>query len=614
MVKTKLDWFQIEQGTPLPLGVTVENDGNKVQFSVWSKGKKECRLRLYMEDKLVASIPMYSMSAFGAKDIFSVTLEGKGVAEKLEQYQYMFGCEKKEFIDPYVKTVAGRSDFGYKANARGCFSFSSFDWSGEKHRSIEFQKMVLYQCHVRGLTQHPSSGVKNPGTFSGVVEKIHYLKQLGVNTLLFLPLYDFNEIAEDAGGRKKCNYWGYTKDSFYFAPKESYAGKNLSPVIEMKKMVHALHSNGLNLFMDMHFEGKTPDFILECLRYYVIEYHIDGFLLNQNIVNPELVENDPILRNIKLLGTSWKNPGESGPVRLGEFNDGFMMDARRLLKSDEGQVPEFYGRFKCQNKGVAIVNYITQKNGFTLRDMVSFDVKHNELNGEKNMDGTDFNYSWNCGAEGNTRRKTVLARRARQQRNAFAMLLLSLGTPMILAGDEFGNSQRGNNNAYCQDNATTWLDWNLLEKNKELFDYVRGLLTFRRNNPVYQSEKLQGMDYMGYGAPDISCHGILPWVSNFVNYTRELGVLFYGSYFPESDNKQGKSIYIAFNLHWESHEFFLPSVNKNTVWKVIVDTMEQDTEKTWNKEHTAYVVGPRSVVIFEQLPEPTKPKSRDSQR
>jgi glycogen operon protein len=539
---------------------------------------------------------------------------GDSLSQKLQQYQYTFLCDKKEFVDPYVKAVTGRGEFGHKANARGSFCFTNFDWSGEQHHKIEFKEMIMYQCHVRGLTKHTSSGVENPGTFSGVVEKIPYFKKLGINTLLFLPLYDFNEITEDVSGRKKCNYWGYTKDSFYFAPKQSYAGKGLSPVLEMKKMVYALHKNGLNLFMDMHFEGKTPDFILECLRYYVMEYHVDGFLLNQNIVCQALVENDPILRNVKLLGTSWDSPKENGPARLAEFNDGFLVDARRLLKSDEGQVPGFYSRFKRQNQGVAIVNYITQKNGFTLRDMVSFDVKHNEPNGEKNIDGTDFNYSWNCGAEGSTRRKTVLARRIRQQKNAFAMLLLSLGTPMILAGDEFGNTQRGNNNAYCQDNTTTWLDWNLLDKNKELFEFVRKLLAFRRETPVYHTGDLQGVDYMGYGAPDISCHGILPWVTNFVNYTRELGVLFYGSYFPEGDKKQGKSLYIAFNLHWESHEFFLPAVDKNAKWKVIADTRQEEIEKNWNKDQTAYVVGPRSVVVFEHLPEPPKPKSRDSRR
>lgn len=393
------------------------------------------------------------------------------------------------------------------------------------------------------------------------------------------------------------NYWGYADEAYYFAPKGSYGTGQKSSATECKEMVKALHTNGMNVFFDMHFVGKTPDFILECLRYYVTEFHADGFLLNQNHVGAELVMNDPILRNVKLLGTGWPELAkENREIRLGCFNDGFMVDARRFLKSDEGMVGGFYQRFKAQGNQTAVVNYITQKNGFTLKDLVSYDIKHNEQNGERNKDGTEYNYSWNCGAEGVTRRKTVLAMREQQMKNAFAMLLLSVGTPMLLAGDEFGNSQKGNNNAYCQDNAITWLNWGEQTKHEWLTEYVRELIQIRQKYKVYDGRTLRGMDYKGVGAPDVSCHSMEPWVSGFVNYSRELGILFYKTYI-DSDS----SLYIAMNMHWEPHTFYLPDVDFEGTWNVLLDTSGKGAKEVMRKPNQ-YVMDPRTIAVFQEIP------------
>lgn len=238
-----------------------------------------------------------------------------------------------------------------------------------------------------------------------------------------------------------------------------------------------------------------------------------------------------------------------------------------------------------------MIHYITQHNGFTLRDLISYDIKHNEPNGERNQDGTEFNYSWNCGAEGPTRRKPVLRMRKKQEKNAFVLLLLGMAVPMLLAGDEFGNSQKGNNNAYCQDNATTWLDWHLLEKNSETYEFVKKLLAFRRTHPLYHNKcLLTGMDGKGKGAPDVSCHGREPWVVDFSYYSREMGILYYGEYF------ESESLYFAFNFHWDSHTFYLPDVNKKK-WKKIIDTAGTQTEP----KEGQYVMAPRSVVVLETV-------------
>ncbi len=607
--------MKIQPGYPLPLGVTMTERKKCVQISVWAKDKKECRLILEKAGKKVRTIKMSSMKDKGTEDIFSVclTAEHHSIIDELKDIEYYFEAEGDVFLDPYARQICGRDSFGHHRRVRAGFLLDDFDWTGENRKSIEFSDMILYQCHVRGFTKHNSSQVENPGTFLGLTEKIPYMKELGVNTLLCLPVYDFNEIiyekrksdsAEKQSGKsaeKKLNYWGYTKDAYYFAPKAAYSSDTKNPVNECKMMIKKLHQNGMNIILDMHFEEKTPDYILECLRYYVTEFHVDGFLLNQNCVDIMLVINDPVLRNVKLLGTGWPEiKEESRGIRLGCFNDGFLVDSRKFLKGDEGMVETFYQRFRAQGSQSAVINYITEKNGFTLKDLVSYDIKHNEKNGERNQDGTDYNYSWNCGAEGATRRKSVLEVRERQMKNAFAMLLLSIGTPLILAGDEFARTQKGNNNVYCQDNAVAWVDWRLLEKNRELFGFVKQCLAFRKNHKVYDGRILKGTDIKGLGAPDISCHGLEPWTSSFVNYSRELGILCY-KYYMDSN----ASFYIAMNMHWESHTFFLPTTDKKSSWSVVFDT-SGDGRKKIGKGENEYVLGPRTIVVFEEIPGPDK--------
>ncbi|MCR5796399.1 MAG: glycogen debranching protein [Eubacterium sp.] len=586
--------FKISESDMMREGIDLSEKFGYVQFAVWRRDAKRCNLCLYKDNKCIEKIKMFSGKSFGATDFFSVRLEASDIRGELEGVTYNFESDRVHFVDQYPRLISGRQKFGKKGkDIRGCFVFDDFNWSGERRKHIPFKEMIMYQCHLRGFTKHSSSGVKHPGTFLGFKEKISYLKELGVNTIVFLPIYDFNEImtAEEAKSKeKKINFWGYTKDACYFAPKASYASNPEEAVTECKEMIKALHMNGFNVILDMHLADKTVEFITECLRFYAIEYHIDGFLVDTNIIKADLVENDPILRHCKFLGNYWNTSGGKASSEIfANYNDEFLTISRRFLKSDEGQVYDFFNEFKQKAGDVSIVHYITQKSGFTLRDLVSYDVKHNDANGEKNYDGTEYNYSWNCGQEGPSRKKVVKKMRFKQTKNAFSMLLLGLSTPMILAGDEFGRTQKGNNNAYCLDNTTTWIDWSGLEKNVETFEFVKKLIAFRKQCGVFYCDELTTLDSKGVGLPGISNHGREPWVTDFSYYSRELGVLFYGSYY------EGKSIYILFNFHWDSHEFYLPEIGKGD-WKVLMSTEEKKGSISAKK---TYDVEPRSIVVFE---------------
>lgn len=568
---------------------------NEVRFLTWQQGEKSCQLCLYEDGKVFQRFPMAAMTAFGMPDVFAVTLTAEHLVQKIRHMEYDFIVSGRHCMDSYARLVSGRESFGKKhRKLRAGFVFDDFDWTGERWKRLRVSEMVWYQLQVRSFTRHKSSGVKNPGTFDGVREKIPYMKKLGINTLFLLPVYEFDEWMKDQNGMEmsKLNCWGYGTDAFYFAPKRSFSC-SADAGTELKELVKSLHRNGMNLILDFYFTGRTPSFILECLRYYVLQYHIDGFRLNVDRVDISWLQADPVLSHTILVANNWDGNAAVGKGScVLEMNDGFLVDARRFLKSDEGQTKSFYRRFVERGNGSGTVHYIAEHNGFTLRDMISYDVKHNEANGERNMDGTEYNYSWNCGFEGPTRRKAVLSMRRKQEKNALVMVMLGMAVPMLLAGDEFGRSQKGNNNAYCLDNATTWLDWNLLEKNRETYRFVRELIKFRKNSPLYhQDRELSGMDPKGEGAPDVSCHGREPWGVDFSYYSRELGVLYGGTYYG------GENIYFAFNFHWDGHNFYLPDIRGKKEWEVVFDTAESGITLIKNG---IFRMQPRSIAVFRE--------------
>ncbi len=644
--------IKVAKGNGLPLGAS-KVGRNQWQFSVAMESGKKYNLLLFRAGEKTAAYNLQLDEKYLVGGIYSVILGWK--EDTITEYCYQVDGER--YLDPYARQLVGKEVFGEEKEAE---DFSVRCGLVEQGKVISeplytpFHELILYRLHVRGYTMHESSKVKNKGTFKGLEEKIPYLKQLGVNGLVLMPCYEFDEqlieeerenspraafldytkpITEEQEQKQefpKVNFWGYTRKNCYFAPKASFASVPSQPIREMKHMVKKMHDNGISVFMEIFFSEKTNQtLILDCLRYWVSEYGIDGFKINTEVVNSQLVAKDPLLARTKLLATYWNTRefySEYEKVEektLAEYNDGFMVDCRRFLKSDEGQINAFLGRMRKNPNQQAVVNYISNTDGFTLMDLVSYDVKHNDANGEQSMDGTEYNYSWNCGWEGPTRKKQIAQLRLRQIKNALIFVMLSQGVPMLLAGDEFGNTQKGNNNAYCQDNEIGWVTWNKQVMNQRILAFTKKLIALRKAHPVFcPKDELRGMDYIACGCPDISFHGTNPWYPDLSNYSRVVGVMLYGKYAPLSIRTSDKSFYLAYNMHWEEHKFELPVLPKNKTWKVILDTNElnldfadsvlkkQEQAKTKKEKKKAqatevgileYMVKPRTVVVFEEV-------------
>lgn len=551
-----------EKGHPLPLGVT-END-KYINFSIAVKSGETCTLLLYKKGAETPEVEIELPESEAVGEVRFVSLP----KDKVQGYEYNYRVSEEIVADPYMKSVTVNQNLDF----RGKIESDYYDWEGDKPLEIPYHEVVAYNLHVRGFTKHSSSKVKKKGTFLGVIEKIPYLQELGVNQIQCMPVYHFQN------NTKYTNYWGYGK-AFCFAPQKAYtAGKDA--VKELKDMVKACHLAGIEVVLNLPFSSEaSPQMIEECLRYYVLEYHVDGFVLNPLIAPMSVIMADPILKKTKIL----------------QNKDEFQNVMRRFLKGDEGMIESVMWWLKQHSKEQGSCNYITNHTGFTLADLVSYDGKHNELNGEENTDGPDYNFSWNCGVEGNTRKKAVLELRRKQVKNAFFLLLMAQGTPCILAGDEFGNTQKGNNNVYCQDNELAWLNWNKLEKEKELFDYVKALIALRKEHPILHAEKpLLGRDQMSCGVPDVSYHGESAWQVPSHVASRQLGVYYHG------ENQKDSDCFIAYNMHWVPHEFALPALPKGKKWYRILSTADCTTEmkEVLEENQKETVVDERTIVMF----------------
>lgn len=626
----------------LPKMLGVGKQGNNFVFSVAVPNAPACTLKLYSkwDVSIFREIKMQNSLRFG--NVFSVTVPESEVSSALGYRYEAFG---KEFIDPYATKILGREQYGLIPNVigenkerlhglLGTWDFTEFQWGEDTPLCHSYSDMILYKLHVRGFTKSDDSKVRNKGTYKGIIEKIPYFKELGINALFFMPCVEFNERMEPVPllselpnatneyhkkgnfpyhiSKEECklNFWGYTTDGFYFAPKSSYASTPYDASNEMKQMVKKLHENGIEIVLDMNFPGEmSAQCMIDCLRYWVHYYHIDGFRTNVEESIQQLFARDPYLVGIKLFTTHWNTDAIYGremvphTKTLAEYTDGFLIDVRRFLKGDEGQIGQIMARIRTNPEKIGVINYITDHNGFPLADLYSYDGKHNEANKEGNRDGTDFNYSWNCGVEGDTSRRKIKELRLQMMKNAFMFLLLSQGTPMILQGDEFGNSQEGNNNAYCQDNSIGWVSWSEKKKNKELFSFVKQLICFRKFHPVLHNvRELGGIDILSCGCPDISYHGSKAWYPDYSHSSRTLGVLFHGAFALKDRTTSDASCYIAMNAHWEEHSFALPSFQTNSEWKLALSSKE---DKTFDKEgnnnisyKTSVVVPARTIQVF----------------
>ena len=572
----KVETFQAMGAVPVKDGIV---------FSMERKNNEEASLLLYKKGskEVIQEIPFPATNTIG--DIVCVKAEKIASA----RYEYNFCIDGKVTLDPYAKVLIGTGKFGEEHpeghEVRCAMIAGNYDWEDDRKPQIAYEDAVMYSFHVRGFTKQRYSGVRHKGTFLGITEKAEYFKELGINQIKLMPAYEFTEMEsvktharyrKEEELPKRLNYWGYTK-AFHFAPKRAYAATK-DPVREFKDMVKTMHRLGIEVLMEFYFpEGCSPRYITECLQYWVQEYHVDGFHVRgvQGICN--LMATDPLFADTKLLNIYFPVEEIYGKKNLpkkrmvAECNDGFMIDVRRFLKGDEESLKAFAERMRRNPKGSGLINYIASHDGFTLCDLVSYEERHNEDNGEQNRDGRVQNYSWNCGEEGKSRKKKILELRNRQMKNAWCMLLLSAGTPMILAGDEFCNSQLGNNNPYCLDNEISWLDWKGYKSgNSEMFRFVKNLIAFRKKHKIlHMGQELSMTDSLSCGFPGISYHSSSAWYGELDGQNRKIGVMYCGKYADEDE-----LIYIAYNMHWMEHTFALPALPGGYRWNVALDTGE----------------------------------------
>lgn len=649
-----VEGFKIRPGFFRMYGACVASNG--VSFTINSHGATRCTLLLFKPQapKPYARIPFpdsyrigdtYSMLVFDIKpDEFEYAFSFDGPYEPAKGLLFN---EENVLLDPYSRAVTGQRKWGEKPEGGKDFEYrarvvkSSFDWGNIKQLEQPFEDLVIYEIHVRGYTKDKSSGVSAPGTFAGLKDKIPYLKDLGINAVELMPIFEFDEMesARVVDGVQLYNYWGYNTVSF-FAPNTSYAfnEEHNHEGDELKSLIKALKENGIEVILDVVFnhtaEGNemgpcfsfkgidnnvyymlTPDahyynfsgcgnvmncnhpvvrsFIIDCLRHWAIEYRVDGFRFDlasilgrdQNgapMANPPILESlafDPVLGKMKLIAEAWDAGGlyqvGSFPSwnRWAEWNGRYRDDMRSFLKGDDGMAGNAITRitgsrdlYSPESRGhKASVNFMTCHDGFTLYDLYSYNEKHNEKNGWNNTDGDNNGHSWNCGAEGETDDPNVNGLRRRLIKNAFAALLCSRGPAMFFAGDEFCNTQFGNNNAYCQDNIISWLDWSRLEKFKEIHDFVRHMIQFRKEHPILRKmTKPSSCQF-----PEISVHNGTPFNASTDYKTKLIGIMYAGR---NEEDTEDDIVFYCMNAYWEPLVMQLPVLPNGKHWHVDTNT------------------------------------------
>lgn len=649
-----VEGFKIRPGFFRMYGACVASNG--VSFTINSHGATRCTLLLFKPQapKPYARIPFpdsyrigdtYSMLVFDIKpDEFEYAFSFDGPYEPAKGLLFN---EENVLLDPYSRAVTGQRKWGEKPEGGKDFEYrarvvkSSFDWGNIKQLEQPFEDLVIYETHVRGYTKDKSSGVSAPGTFAGLKDKIPYLKDLGINAVELMPIFEFDEMesARVVDGVQLYNYWGYNTVSF-FAPNTSYAfnEEHNHEGDELKSLIKALKENGIEVILDVVFnhtaEGNemgpcfsfkgidnnvyymlTPDahyynfsgcgnvmncnhpvvrnFIIDCLRHWAIEYRVDGFRFDlasilgrdQNgapMANPPILESlafDPVLGKMKLIAEAWDAGGlyqvGSFPSwnRWAEWNGRYRDDMRSFLKGNDGMAGNAITRitgsrdlYSPESRGhKASVNFLTCHDGFTLYDLYSYNEKHNEKNGWNNTDGDNNGHSWNCGAEGETDDPNVNGLRRRLIKNAFAALLCSRGPAMFFAGDEFCNTQFGNNNAYCQDNIISWLDWSRLEEFKEIHDFVRHMIQFRKEHPILRKmTKPSSCQF-----PEISVHNGTPFNASTDYKTKLIGIMYAGR---NEEDTEDDIVFYCMNAYWEPLVMQLPVLPNGKHWHVDTNT------------------------------------------
>jgi len=690
--------IDVLQRKTFPLGATVYPEG--VNFSLYAKNCHKVELLLFDSPdakKPARTIPLdpkknktfyyWHMFVPGLKagSIYAYRVYGPFEPDNGHRFD-----GSKVLLDPYAKAIVGQENYDRDAaceygvdncaHALKCVVVdnSTYDWEGDHHPYIPYAKTVIYEMHVAGFTKNPNSGIApaKRGSYAGIIEKIPYLKALGITAVELMPIHEFDPQDAPLGNP---NYWGYSTVAF-FAPHRGYSSRrdHLGHLDEFRDLVKALHRAGIEVILDVVFnhtaegnhqgptlslrglENKTyyilendkthytnysgcgntvranhhivSRLIIDCLRYWVSEMHVDGFRFDLasvmsrdkfgNPVTDPLViwgiESDPILAGTKIIAEPWDAAGlyQVGSFigdRFAEWNGQFRDDVRRFVKSDQGAVAKLAARMmgspdiydNPDREPNHSINFVTCHDGFTLMDLVSYNQKHNLANGEKNRDGCNDNFSWNCGWEGKINDPTIEFLRRRQLKNLITILMLSQGTPMLSMGDEVGRTQKGNNNAYCQDNELSWMDWNLIENNSDILRFVKGLIHFTQTRELFAQERIlatvTGTD------PHIIWHGTCLNQQKWEEYSHSLA-------FELCHPQRGEHLYIMMNAYWEKLTYELPVLPGKLCWHRLVDTA---LAPPWDFSQPAtapaitdyeYLVGDRSCVVLIAL-EKTPSKS-----
>ena len=649
----------------LPYGAILHDNG--VQFVVISRLAKSMKLLLYnkVSDTEPSEIIQFNRDENRWGHVWSIFVKGLKT-KQLYHFQADGPFEperglrfdgRARLIDPYAKALAG----SFQPSADGIIrppkcvviDDDDFDWRGDQHLRHDFSKSVIYEMHVKGFTNSQTGGVKRPGSYLGLIEKIPYLKALGITAIELLPIHEFPILGTDGKEPRIKNYWGYDTMAF-FSPHRGYAhGKEPgAQVREFKEMVRAFHQAGIEVFLDVVFNhtcegnehGPTLSFkgldnqiyymldrgkyyknysgcgntvngnhpivkemIFNCLRYWVHNYHIDGFRfdlasilsrdqsgnLQANTPLVEQISEDPMLADTKIIAEAWDAAGAyqvgsfgtfgAGSQRWIEWNGKYRDDIRKFWRGDQNMTGALATRLSGSSdlyahsgrRPQSSVNFITSHDGFTMNDLVSYNHKHNAANGEENRDGENNNCSCNYGVEGPTTNMGIELTRNRQVKNMLATLLLSQGVPMIVAGDEVRRTQRGNNNAYCQDNDISWFDWRHLKRHTDVLRFVQELIHFRHKEiTLRQPYFLTGQPRVPGGLPDISWYGAqggcVPW-----NHGLERSLTCLLSAVPPTREYEGSLHHILIMFHggWEARDFYFPAVCQNFSWRLFIDTV-----------------------------------------
>jgi isoamylase len=683
--------YDLRPGLAMPLGATALPHG--INFAVYSRNATGCSLVLYEPGARAPQATIPIPNAFRVGDVFAVTVFHLE-ADEFEYGFSMDGPfdpqaghrfdRQRVLLDPEASAVVWRTNWRDAEPAvpspRARLIAEDFDWEGDTCLQLPLDELIVYEMHVRGFTRHQSSSVRFPGTYAGLREKISYLVELGVNCVELMPIFEFDEMEVDrvnpVTGERLVNYWGYSTLGFC-APKAGYAasGPFGMEADEFKTLVKELHRHGIEVILDVVFNhtsegnengptlsfkgldnatyymltkdkqyynfsgcGNTlncnhpvvREFVLDCLRRWVAEYHIDGFRFDlasilgraadgTPLANPPLLEalaQDSILGRTKLIAEAWDAGGlyQVGHFpaygRWGEWNGKYRDCLRKFLKGDMGQVPELAQRLSGSpdlyyfRGPTASVNFVTCHDGFTLADTVSYDDKHNEANGEENRDGANDNYTWNCGAEGPTDDDEINQLRRRQMKNALAMLFVSQGVPMLLMGDEVGRSQQGNNNTYCQDNELSWLDWGLLAGNADLHRFTRALIALRKAHPALRHRHFAGVTLDGSEVLELTWHGTRAWQPDWSGTSRVLA--FQARLLGRAP---ADTVYVAMNMYWDALPFEPPALDAGLAWHLAANTSEPSPndicfpgEGRPVKDPASILVVGRSVVILTARP------------